>query len=60
MLYGLNKIANAIIKGVPADPSYFFACENFEMFLEKLYASKSRKNIRSTNNNRLSDNRRFN
>ena len=43
MLYGLNKIANAIIKGVPTDPSYFFACENFEMFLEKLYASKSNK-----------------
>ena len=59
MLYGLNKIANAIIKGVPTDPSYFFACENFEMFLEKLYASKS-KNVRSANYNYLSDNRRFN
>ena len=41
MLYGLNKIANAIIKGVPIDSSYFFVCDNFEMLVEKLYASES-------------------
>jgi len=41
MLYGLNKISNAIIKGVPTDSAYYFVCENFEMLLEKLYASES-------------------
>ena len=40
MLYGLNKIAHAIIRGVPKISSYFYTCENFEMLMEKLYASK--------------------
>ena len=45
MWYGLNKIANAIVQGVPIHSSYFFACENFEMVLEKLYTSKIQKLI---------------
>ena len=51
MLYGLNKIANAVIKGVPTDSSYYFVCENFEMLLEKLYASEFRNIFVTTQTN---------
>lgn len=55
MWYGLNKVANAIVKGVTDNPSYFFACENFEMFLEKLYTSKTTKMNKLSVNNFFSD-----
>ena len=40
MLYGLNKIAFAIISGVSDEESYFINCENFENLIEDLYKSE--------------------